>query len=67
MKERFGRDRRHRCLSMRGAVSMSPFTAADPGLVDLFAQLHGGVLITLKRDGRPQASRKSLIVRSHDT
>ena len=35
---------------------MSPSTAADSGLVDLFAQLRVGVLITLKRDGRPQSS-----------
>ena len=35
---------------------MSPSAAVDPGLVDLFAQLRGGVLITLKRDGRPQSS-----------
>ena len=35
---------------------MSPSTAADPGLVDLFTQLRVGVLITLKRDGRPQSS-----------
>ncbi len=30
--------------------------AIDPALVDLFAKQHGGTLITLKRDGRPQAS-----------
>ena len=30
--------------------------AFDPALLDLFAQLRGGSLITLKRDGRPQAS-----------
>ena len=30
--------------------------AFDPALLDLFAQLRGGNLITLKRDGRPQAS-----------
>ena len=30
--------------------------AFDPALLDLFARLHGGSLITLKRDGRPQAS-----------
>ena len=30
--------------------------AIDPALLDLFAQLRGGSLITLKRDGRPQAS-----------
>jgi PPOX class probable F420-dependent enzyme len=30
--------------------------AVDPTLVDLFAQQRGGTLITLKRDGRPQAS-----------
>ena len=35
---------------------MSPSPAADSGLVDLFAQLRVGVLITLKRDGRPQSS-----------
>ena len=35
---------------------MSSSAAVDPGLVDLFAQLRGGVLITLKRDGRPQSS-----------
>src|SRR5690348_12740175 len=35
---------------------MSPSTAVDPGLVDLFTQVHVGVLITLKRDGRPQSS-----------
>ena len=30
--------------------------AVDPALADLFAQQRGGTLITLKRDGRPQAS-----------
>ncbi len=30
--------------------------AAEPALVELFAQQRGGSLITLKRDGRPQAS-----------
>ena len=30
--------------------------AVDPALADLFAQQRGGSLITLKRDGRPQAS-----------
>ena len=30
--------------------------AFDPALLDLFAQLRGGSLITLKRDWRPQAS-----------
>ena len=30
--------------------------AFDPDLLDLFAQLRGGSLITLKRDGRPHAS-----------
>ncbi len=30
--------------------------AVDPVLADLFAQQPGGTLITLKRDGRPQAS-----------
>jgi PPOX class probable F420-dependent enzyme len=30
--------------------------AFDPALLELFARLHGGSLITLKRDGRPQAS-----------
>jgi PPOX class probable F420-dependent enzyme len=30
--------------------------AADPALIDLFAQQRSGTLITLKRDGRPQAS-----------
>jgi PPOX class probable F420-dependent enzyme len=30
--------------------------AVDPVLADLFAQQRGGTLITLKRDGRPQAS-----------
>jgi PPOX class probable F420-dependent enzyme len=30
--------------------------AFDPALLNLFAQLRGGSLITLKRDGRPQAS-----------
>ena len=30
--------------------------AFDPALLDLFARLPGGSLITLKRDGRPQAS-----------
>jgi PPOX class probable F420-dependent enzyme len=30
--------------------------AVDPALVDLFARRRGGSLITLKRDGRPQAS-----------
>ena len=30
--------------------------AFDPALLDLFAQLRGGSLITLKRDGRPQTS-----------
>ena len=29
---------------------------ADPALLDLFAAQRGGSLITLKRDGRPQAS-----------
>ena len=28
----------------------------DPALLDLFARLRGGSLMTLKRDGRPQAS-----------
>ncbi len=28
----------------------------DPGLLDLFTAQRGGTLITLKRDGRPQAS-----------
>jgi PPOX class probable F420-dependent enzyme len=28
----------------------------DPALLDLFAEQRGGVLITLKRDGRPQSS-----------
>ena len=35
---------------------MSPSAGVDPGLVDFFAELRGGVLITLKRDGRPQSS-----------
>src|SRR4029450_8687718 len=35
---------------------MSSSSAPDPGLVDLFTQLRGGVLITLKRDGRAQSS-----------
>jgi PPOX class probable F420-dependent enzyme len=30
--------------------------AFDPALLDLFGSLRGGSLITLKRDGRPQAS-----------
>jgi PPOX class probable F420-dependent enzyme len=30
--------------------------ALDPHLFELFAQQRGGTLITLKRDGRPQAS-----------
>ena len=30
--------------------------AVDPAVADLFAQQRGGTLITLKRDGRPQAS-----------
>ena len=30
--------------------------AFDPALLDLFARLRGGSLLTLKRDGRPQAS-----------
>lgn len=30
--------------------------AFDPAFLDLFARLRGGSLITLKRDGRPQAS-----------
>lgn len=30
--------------------------AFDPALLDLFARLRGGSLITIKRDGRPQAS-----------
>ena len=30
--------------------------AFDPALLDLFARLRGGSLITLTRDGRPQAS-----------
>ena len=30
--------------------------AFDPALLDLFARLRGGSLITLKRDGRPHAS-----------
>ncbi len=30
--------------------------AFDPALLDLFARLRGGSLITVKRDGRPQAS-----------
>jgi PPOX class probable F420-dependent enzyme len=30
--------------------------AFDPALLDLYARLRGGSLITLKRDGRPQAS-----------
>ena len=32
--------------------------AFDPALLDLFARLRGGSLITLKRDGRPQALRR---------
>ena len=28
----------------------------DPALLELFARQRGGSLITLKRDGRPQAS-----------
>ena len=38
---------------------MTASTATDSqptGLVDLFTQLTGGVLITLKQDGRPQSS-----------
>jgi PPOX class probable F420-dependent enzyme len=31
-------------------------TAGGTGLLDLFAQVANGVLITLKRDGRPQSS-----------
>lgn len=30
--------------------------AFDPRLVDLFSEITGGTLITLKRDGRPQSS-----------
>ena len=30
--------------------------AFDPALLDLFARLRGGSLLTLRRDGRPQAS-----------
>lgn len=30
--------------------------AFDPRLVDLFTEISGGTLITLKRDGRPQSS-----------
>ena len=30
--------------------------AVDPALADLFVQHRNGTLITLKRDGRPQAS-----------
>jgi PPOX class probable F420-dependent enzyme len=30
--------------------------ALDPALLDLFARLRGGSLITLRRNGRPQAS-----------
>jgi PPOX class probable F420-dependent enzyme len=35
---------------------VSETTAVDPALVDLFAQQRGGVLTTIKRDGRPQSS-----------
>ena len=38
--------------------------AFDPALLDLFAQLRGGSLITLKRDGRPLAS---VVVHAWDT
>jgi PPOX class probable F420-dependent enzyme len=31
-------------------------TAGPPGLLDLFAEVPRGILITLKRDGRPQSS-----------
>jgi PPOX class probable F420-dependent enzyme len=31
-------------------------TADQSGLLDLFAQLRQGILITLKQDGRPQSS-----------
>jgi PPOX class probable F420-dependent enzyme len=31
-------------------------TAPDPALLDLFATVPRGILITLKRDGRPQSS-----------
>lgn len=30
--------------------------SVDPQLLDLFATQHGGTLMTLRRDGRPQAS-----------
>ncbi len=30
--------------------------ALDPHLLDLFTEIRGGTLITIKRDGRPQAS-----------
>ncbi len=30
--------------------------STDPGLLDLFGSQRGGTLITLRRDGRPQAS-----------
>jgi PPOX class probable F420-dependent enzyme len=35
---------------------MSASTAHDPALIDLFTQQSGGILITIKRDGRPQSS-----------
>ncbi len=35
---------------------MSASTAVDPALVELFVRQRGGTLITIKRDGRPQAS-----------
>jgi PPOX class probable F420-dependent enzyme len=31
-------------------------TAPDPALLELFASVRNGILITLKRDGRPQSS-----------
>jgi PPOX class probable F420-dependent enzyme len=31
-------------------------TTPDPALLDLFAAVRNGILITLKRDGRPQSS-----------
>lgn len=35
---------------------MAADAGSGPTLLDLFTQLRGGILITLKRDGRPQSS-----------
>ena len=35
---------------------MTPSASPDPALLDLFTEIGGGTLITLKRDGRPQSS-----------